>query len=251
MSPPDADSRLVVGAHPVRELLRAGHDLREVLLARGDGSGTVGDVRSRAGRAGIPVREVDRGRIDAISPDVAHQGVAAWAPPFPYRSLRDVLTELGDAPAPPLVVALDHLTDPRNVGAIARTAEAAGADALLVPAHRAAPVTTVVERAAAAALAHLPVVRETNLATALRTCRDAGLWIIGLAGDGEVGLWDCPLLTEPLVVVVGEEGEGLARLSQVICDQLVALPLAGQVESLNAGVAAAVALYEVRRRRDT
>lgn len=244
-----SDSRVVAGVHPVRELLRAGGPVREVLLAREDHRDEIEEILELADGADVPVRHCDRGEIDELTPDVAHQGVACTAPSFPYRSLRGLLEELPRGPDPPLLVALDHVTDPRNLGAVARSAEAVGADALLIPSRRAAGVTAVAEKAAAGALAHLPVVREVNLATALRACRDAELWIVGLDADGDLSVYDCPVLTEPLVLVVGAEGAGLARLSRVVCDQVVSLPLRGRVESLNAAVAAAVVLYETRRRR--
>lgn len=245
----EPDSRLAAGIHPVRELLRAGGPVTEILLARAGERGVVAGILDLAADAGVPVRRVSDEQLDALTPDVAHQGIAARAPAFPYRRLSPLLDRLEDADEPPLIVALDHLTDPRNVGAIARSAEAAGAHAMLLPGRRAAGVTTVTESAAAGALAHLPVVRETNLATALRTCRDAGLWIVGLAASGDVDVHDCELLSEPLVVVVGEEGAGMARLSRQLCDQTVAVPLRGRVESLNASVAAAVVLFEADRRR--
>lgn len=238
--------RLVAGLHPVRELVRAGGSVHEILVARDRGDGEIDELVSLAEGSRVPVRRVDGDEIEELTPDVVHQGVVARAPEFGYQRLRDLLERVVD---PALLVALDHVTDPRNLGAVARSAEAVGADALLIPGRRAAGVTTVAEKAAAGALAHLPVVREANLATALRTCRDAGLWIVGLAGDGETPLYDCPLLTEPLVLVAGAEGAGLARLSRVVCDQVVSLPQRGRVGSLNVAVAAAVALYETLRRR--
>lgn len=235
--------------HPVRELFRAGATVHEVLLARDEDDAVTAELRELAAAAGVPVRTVERGEVDALTPDIAHQGVVAWAPPFRYADLGDILAR--DRDEPPLLLGLDHLTDPYNLGSIVRSAEAAGADAVVIPRHRAAGVTAVVEKAAAGALAHLPIVRTANIAHAVRTCRDADLWVLGLeSGQQPRHIYESGLLTEPLLVLVGSEGEGLAHLSYDLCDQLVSLPLRGNVESLNAAVAAAIALYEIRRQRD-
>lgn len=237
-----SDERIVVGVHPVRELLRAGTPVERILIDRDrTESDEVADLRDRAGAAGITIEEVHRQQVAEQAHGLVHQGVLAVAPPFAYTELAEVLARPG------VLVALDGITDPHNVGSIARTAEAVGAAGLVVTRRRAAGVTPTVEKAAAGALAHLPVVQVTNLVRALEACRDAGRWIIGLEADGELELADSNLLDEPLVLVVGSEGEGLARLTAERCDQRVRLPLRGQVASLNASVAAAVALYEIVR----
>ena len=241
-----AGDRVVAGVHPVRELLRAGGEVRR-LVVDGDRRRTdeVAEVLALARDRGVPVDEVERVAVDDVAGGVVHQGVVAVAPPFPYADLDDVLAS---GTGRPLVVALDGITDPHNVGSIARTAEAVGATALLVPARRAAGVTPTVEKAAAGALAHLPVVQVTNLVRSLKACKDAGLWVVGLDASADVEAGDAALLDEPVVVVVGSEGDGLSRLTRDECDLLVRLPMRGRVGSLNASVAAAVAMYEVVRR---
>jgi 23S rRNA (guanosine2251-2'-O)-methyltransferase len=240
--------RVVGGLHPVRELLRAGTPLRRLLVAEGrDASPVVDEIHELAGAAGVRVERAARSDLDARAEGLVHQGVLALAPPFAYASLAEVLDRAGDEPA--LLVALDGVTDPHNLGSIARTAEAMGAHGLLLPSRRAAGVTPTAEKSAAGALAHLPVVRLSNLVRDLQTLKDRRLWVVGLDGDAAEALGDCRLLDEPVVLVVGAEGRGLARLTRESCDALVHVPMRGTVGSLNASVAAAIALYEVVRRR--
>jgi len=247
---PTGEERVVVGLHPVRELLRAGRSVRRVLIASSrEPSPVLDEILELARRSGTVVEEVDRTRIDDRAEGQTHQGVLAIAPPFPYVGLAELLQRLEGREEPALLVALDAVTDPHNLGSIARTAEAIGADALVLPERRAAGVTPTVEKAAAGALAHLPVVRVPNLVRALRELHEAGVWSLGLDGDAEVEVVDSQLLTEPVVLVVGAEGRGLARLTAESCDQLLRLPMRGSVGSLNASVAAAVALYAVHRAR--
>lgn len=248
MSRPGRTSqRVVAGVHPVRELLRAGRAVHEVRIADRTRSAAIDEIRSLADDRDVPVRGLDDASADRLVPGQVHQGVLATAPPFPFQSLDEVLGRRRSVPA--LLVAVDQVTDPHNLGSVARTAEALGAHGLVVPDRRTASITTTVEKAAAGALAHLPVVAAGNLAKALGTCRDAGLWVVGLeAGSGQL-VQDCGLLTEPLVLVVGAEGAGLRQLTRTRCDVLVELPLRGHVESYNASVAAAMALYAVDRAR--
>lgn len=238
--------RLVVGLHPVRELLRAGRPVRRLAVTRGrTGSDVLDDVLALAAQAGVPVDHVMRDDLDARAQGLVHQGVVATAPPFPYADLEQVLDRAEAAGEVPLLVALDGVTDPHNLGSVCRTAEAVGAHGVVVPARRAAPVTPVAEKAAAGALAHLPVVQVTNLVRALTAIADRPVWSLGLDGDGPVEVADSHLLADPVVLVVGAEGGGLARLTRDTCDQLVRLPMRGRVASLNASVAAAVALYAI------
>lgn len=242
--------RVVVGLHPVRELLRAGRPVREVAVASGrTDSDVLEDLLDLARGAGVRVRTVDRSDLDERAAGLVHQGVVATAPAFAYADLDRVLDRADRAGEPALLVALDGVTDPHNLGSVCRTAEAVGAHGVLVPDRRAAHVTPTVEKAAAGALAHLPVCRVGNLVRTLRAIADRPVWSLGLDADGEVELADSPLVTEPLVLVVGAEGRGLARLTRDACDQLVRLPMRGRVASLNASVAAAVALYTVHAGR--
>lgn len=220
------------------------------VAATRDPDPVVDEVLRLAREAGVPVDVVAREDLDDAAGDLVHQGLVAVAPPFPTVELDDVLAQADAAGQPPLLVALDGVTDPHNLGAIARSAEAAGAHGLLLPGRRSASVTPTAEKAAAGALAHLPVAVVGNLVRALDRLGERGVWSLGLDGDAELHLGDHPLAGEACVLVVGAEGDGLARLTRERCDALVSLPMRGQVGSLNASVAAGVALYTLLARRE-
>lgn len=240
-------ARLVPGLHPVRELLRAGARVRQILVApEREDTAVLAEIRMLAAAAGVPVDDAPSSHLDELAGGAAHQGVVAVAARFPYADLEDLVPAGGEAA---LLVVLDGITDPHNVGAIARTAEAVGAHGLVLPRRRAAGVTPAAEKAAAGALAHLPVAEVPNVARALELLADRAVWSVGLDADADTLVYDCDLLTEPVAIVVGAEGRGLSRLAAERCDLLVRLPMRGAVGSLNASVAAAVVLYEVRRRR--
>ncbi|MDX1511758.1 MAG: 23S rRNA (guanosine(2251)-2'-O)-methyltransferase RlmB [Nitriliruptorales bacterium] len=244
------DGRLVVGLHPVRELLRAGRAVRRIAIAEGrEDSEVLADIRKLAGDAGVEVRERPRRDLDEATGSLTHQGVVAWAPPFPYLGLSAFLQFVDRLTEPALLVALDGVTDPHNLGSIARTTEAIGGHALIVPARRAAGVTPAAEKAAAGALAHLPVAKVPNLAQVLKALSERNIWSVGLDASAEEPITACRILVDPLVLVIGSEGAGLARLSRVTCDVLTHLPMRGRIGSLNASVAAGIALYEVFWRR--
>lgn len=242
-------ARVTPGLHPVRELLRAGVHVDVVHVARGrERTDVLDDIRDLAASRGVPVRQAEEGWLDQLAHGVAHQGVAAEGPEYPYADIDEVLAGIPDDERP-LLVALDRITDPHNLGSVARTAEAVGAHGLLVAERRAVGVTPAAEKAAAGALAHVPVAQITNLVRTLEHLGEQRIWSIGLDGDADQQVQGCDLFTEPLVLVVGAEGRGLARLTAERCDLLVSLPMRGHVGSLNASVAAAVALYEVIRIR--
>lgn len=250
-----AEQRVVHGIHPVRELLRAGRRLHEVVLAeaRADGrseAGPVAEIARLAADAGVPVRTVRSDELERLAPGAVHQGVVALAPPFPLVDIDRLLAHAEESGRPPLLVAVDGVTDPHNLGSIARSAEAVGAHGLVLPDRRSAPVTPVVEKAAAGALAHLPVAGVTNLVRALAELAKAGVWSLGLDGEADTQLAGHPLASGAAVLVVGAEGSGLSRLVRERCDALVRLPMHGHVGSLNASVAAGVALYTLLAARE-
>ncbi|MBV8066867.1 MAG: 23S rRNA (guanosine(2251)-2'-O)-methyltransferase RlmB [Candidatus Eremiobacteraeota bacterium] len=241
---------LVYGIHSVGEALAAGEKLRVIHVAV-DRSKDVrlGKLLAKAKERNVPVRFEQRGFFARI-PFKAHQGVVAVTSPFPYASLNEILTRKGADGRKRLIVALDHLTDPHNVGAIVRTAEAAGADGLVLPERRSAGVNPTVRKAAAGAAAYLPIARVSNLAGALRTMKKADIWAVGAdpsADAIDLGRAD---LDRDLVVVVGSEGSGLSQLVKRECDYLVRLPMRGRVASLNASVAAAILIYEALRQQE-
>ena len=231
----------IPGRGPVAEALKAGRALREVVIDTKPGAelATLADV---ARAAGIAVRRADRAELDRIATGVLHQGVVAVADGFSYASLGDV-TDTG------LIVVLDGVTDPQNLGAIARSAEAAGAGALVVRERRGVHVTPAAEKASAGAFAWLPVVMVGNIVRALEDLSQRGFWSVGLAGEATQTVWEANLLDGPVAVVIGAEGSGLSRLVVERVDMLVRIPMAGRMTSLNASAASAVTLFEVVRRQ--
>lgn len=240
----------VYGRNPVVEALRAGVPVNAVYVAEG----TERDARLRealllAVERGISVLEVTRLELDRLTHGGAHQGLAVQIPPYEYAHPDDLLRRAYDAGETPLIVALDGVTDPRNLGAITRSAAAFGAHGVLVPERRTASMTASAWKTSAGAAARIPVARVTNLNRALKSYRDAGLTIAGLDMGGEVELPELAAATEPLVLVIGSEGKGLGRLVRENCDVIVSIPMTSATESLNAGIAGGVALYEISRRR--
>jgi 23S rRNA (guanosine2251-2'-O)-methyltransferase len=240
----------VYGRNPVVEALRAGVPVNAIYVAEG----TERDARLRealliAVEHGISLLEVPRIELDRLTSHGAHQGLAVQIPPYEYAHPDDLVNRAYDADEVPLIVALDGVTDPRNLGAITRSAAAFGAHGVLVPERRTASMTASAWKTSAGAAARIPVARATNLNRALKSYRDAGLTIVGLDMGGEVELPDLAAASEPLVLVVGSEGKGLARLVRENCDVIVSIPMTSATESLNAGIAGGVALYEISRRR--
>jgi 23S rRNA (guanosine2251-2'-O)-methyltransferase len=241
---------LLVGRNPVVEALRGGVPATALYVALGiDLDDRVAESVRRAGDRGLPVLEVSRSELDRLTGGVLHQGVGLQVPPYSYAHHDDVLARALESVSPPLIVALDGVTDPRNLGAIVRSAAAFGAHGVLVPERRAVGMTAAAWRTSAGAAARLPIARVTNLVRTLTAYRKAGLFVAGLDADGELSLDDLEAAVDPLVVVVGSEGRGLSRLVAETCELTVAIPMTAATESLNASVAAAVALAEVARRR--
>ena len=239
----------VVGRNPVVEALRAKVPATALYVALGlDSDERVTEAVALAGKAGVALMEITRQEMDRMTGRALHQGLALVVPPYEYLHPDDLLTR-ALAAAHPLLVALDGVTDPRNLGAVVRSAAAFGAQGVLVPERRSAGMTASAWRTSAGAAARLPVARATNLTRTLRDYRSAGLFAVGLAGDGAVSLDDFELALSPCVLVVGSEGSGLSRLVAQTCDLTVSIPMAAGSESLNAGIAAAVALADIARRR--
>jgi 23S rRNA (guanosine2251-2'-O)-methyltransferase len=242
---------LVVGRNPVVEALRAKVPATALYVALGtDADERVTEAVAVAGKLRIALLEVSRAELDRMTGRALHQGLALQVPPHEYLH-PDELRERALAAPAPLLVALDGVTDPRNLGAIVRSAAAFGAQGVLVPERRSAGMTAAAWRTSAGAAARLPVARCTNLSRTLKDYQQAGLFVVGLAADGGIDLDDLEVASEPLVLVVGSEGEGLGRLVAQTCDLTVRIPMSGATESLNAGIAAAVTLAEVARRRRT
>ncbi len=246
--PKDAPE-LLVGRNPVVEALRTHVPATALYVAQGiDLDDRVNEAVRTASDRGIPLLEVGRAELDRMTGGVLHQGVGLQVPPFAYEQFDDLLASASEQVAP-LLVALDGVTDPRNLGAVVRSAAAFGAHGVFLPERRAAGVTATAWRTSAGAAARLPISRVVNLTRALKRCQDEGFTVVGLDADGATPLYDLEAGIGPLVIVVGSEGRGLSRLVGSACDLRVSIPMASSVESLNASVAAAVALAEVARRR--
>ncbi|MGH3669222.1 MAG: 23S rRNA (guanosine(2251)-2'-O)-methyltransferase RlmB [Pseudonocardiaceae bacterium] len=240
----------VLGRNPVLECLRAGVPATALHVAIGvELDDRVSESLRLAADAGLSILEVPRTDLDRLAGGAVHQGVALQVAPYEYAAAEDVLVAAHGAGVPPLLVALDGVTDPRNLGAVVRSAAAFGAHGLVVPQRRSAGMTAVAWRSSAGAAAFLPVARATNLVRTLKNCAASGLMVVGLDADGTMPLDTFPLATGPLMLVLGSEGRGLSRLVRETCDAVVSIPMAAQVESLNASVAAGVVLAEVARLR--
>jgi 23S rRNA (guanosine2251-2'-O)-methyltransferase len=242
---------ILYGRQPVRETLRAGRrHVFKLLLAHGlHPSGVVDEILSLAEKARVPAQEVDRRELDKLGGEVNHQGLAAEVSGYPYVDPVTVLEIARQAGEPAFLLILDHVQDPQNLGSLLRTADAVGIHGIVIPGRRAADVTPAAVRASAGAAEHVCVAQVTNLVQAMEQLKTEGVWLAGLEARPGAQLYSEASLTGPLGLVVGSEGQGLARLVRETCDFLIYLPMRGQVESLNAGVAGSIALYEVRRQR--
>lgn len=244
----DEPAETVLGRNPVVECLRAGVPATALYVALG----TEADERltesvTRAADLGISILEVPRTDLDRMTSNHLHQGIALQVPPYNYAHPDDLVAAALASP-PALLVALDNISDPRNLGAIVRSVAAFGGHGVLIPQRRSASVTAVAWRTSAGAAARIPVARATNLNRTLTDWAGRGLRVIGLDAGGDTTLDDIDG-TDPLVVVVGSEGKGLSRLVRQNCDEVVSIPMAGNTESLNASVAAGVVLAEITRQR--
>ncbi len=247
---PAGAAEVVAGRNSVLEALRAGVPCTAVFVGhRITVDDRVREIRSVAAARGLPLMEVTPIELDRMTDGLVHQGVAISVPAFAYAELSSLLARAEKAGEPALIVALDGVTDPRNLGAVLRSAGAFGAHGVVIPERRAAGVTAAAWKVSAGAAARVPVARVTNLVRALGELRDAGCFVVGLDGGGSVDVGDVELATEPVVLVVGSEGKGLGRLVRSTCDVVAAIPIRATVESLNAGVAAGIGLYQVAQLR--
>ncbi len=240
---------LVYGRHPVLEALRAGRTIHRIWLAPGlPPSVELEEIRQTAAVHGISTTVVTRAELDNLTRGGNHQGVAAACAPRPPATVESLLDIAASRRQTPLLVAVDHLEDPQNLGSLLRTAEAAGVHGIILPQRRSVGITPTVVRVSAGAAEHLAIAHVVNLARTLEQLKQRGLWIAGLDADAPMR-YDRADLTVPLAVVVGAEGKGISRLAASCCDLLVHIPMAGQVASLNAAVAAAIMLFETARQR--
>ena len=240
---------IIEGRNAVIEALRAGRMIDKIFIQKGETDKTLGHIASKAREAGVVVVDADRRKLDSMSQTHAHQGVIALAAVREYCTVSDILDIARERSEPPFVIVCDEISDPHNLGAVIRTAEAAGVHGIVIPKRRSAGVTSIVDKTSAGAVEHMAVARVSNLSAALKELKDAGVWIYGTASEGVSKLWQTDL-KGPICIVIGSEGDGISRLIRENCDFLVSIPMRGEVSSLNASAAAAVLIYEALRQRD-
>jgi 23S rRNA (guanosine2251-2'-O)-methyltransferase len=247
---PGSGPEWVVGRNAVLEAMDVAMPIRTAYVAEGaERDDRLRDIFKLAADRGTPLLEITRAELDRLTGGALHQGVALQLPTFDYTHPDDLLATALDSAGEPLIVALDSITDPRNLGAIVRSATAFGADGVLIPERRSAGMTAAAWKTSAGAAAHIRIARATNLNRSLRAYARAGLTLVGLDGRAALRISEVPAISGPVVLVVGSEGDGLSRLVREACDVLASIPISTSVESLNAGVAAGIALYEISRHR--
>lgn len=231
----------------MREALKSNRPINKIFIAEGAMAGPLREIFTMARERNIPVQKVDRQRLNKFVSEAAHQGVVAMTSPREYVEVEDILAgvPLGEQP---LLLLLDEINDPHNLGAILRSADAAGVHGVIIPRRRSVPLTPVVAKASAGAIEYVPVARVANLPQTVEMLKKQGIWVAGADAQAPELFWEAKL-TGPLALIIGGEGKGLGRLVKERCDILVRLPMSGQVNSLNASVATALLVYEVARQR--
>ena len=237
---------IIGGRNPVCEALRAGRPVNKIYISQSLKPTAAAEIAGLARERRVPVQRVDKPALDRLAAGAAHQGIIASVSPYAYADLDHILAGVRDEA--PLLVLLDGINDPHNLGAIIRSADASGAHGVVIPRRRSAAVTSVVAKASAGAVEFVPVARVGNLAATIDKLKERDLWVVGADPSAKQLLWDAPL-DGPLAVVVGGEGRGISRLVREKCDLLVRLPMAGRVNSLNVSVAAATVMFEAARRK--
>ncbi len=237
---------IIAGRHAVREALQSGRPLNTIYLAASLQPKAAADIAALARQRRVPVKKVEKSVLDRLAPGAVHQGVIARAAPYAYAALPDILAAVQDGD--PFLVLLNEVTDPHNLGAVIRCADAAGAHGVVIPRRRSVAITPAVAKASAGAVEHVPVARVANLARTIDWLKRQGIWVVGADQAARQLVWEAPL-DGPLAVVVGGEDKGLGRLVREKCDLLVRLPMAGKINSLNASVAAALVMFEAVRQR--
>ena len=239
---------VIAGRNSVGEALKSGRPLNKLLIAKGERQGSLRELAGIAKDKGILVQEVEPQRLAQLAPGQRHQGVVAMASPVEYAEVEDMLAAAEAKGEAPLLVVLDELEDPHNLGAVLRSVDAAGAHGVIIPKRRSCPLSTTVAKTSAGAVEYVPVARVSNLAQTLDKLKKAGIWVAGCDMDGTENYFEASL-KGPLALVIGGEGRGLGRLVKEHCDFLVRIPMQGHVNSLNASVACSLVLYEAVRQR--
>lgn len=242
------DDEYLAGKHPVLEAMKAGRSINKIFMSNQAQRHLIQPIMEEAKARGIVVQQVDKSKLDRLVPDMQHQGVVAQAAAVAYAEVDELLARAAERGEAPLIVLLDEVEDPHNLGSVLRTADCTGVHGVIVPKRRSAGLTAVVAKTSAGAVEYVPVARVANLVQTMEKLKEAGLWIAGADAGATEGFYETNL-TGPLAIVIGNEGQGLSRLVKERCDFILSLPMAGQINSLNASVAAGVILYEVVRQR--
>lgn len=238
---------LVEGRNAVIEALKTDRTIEQILIAKGDKEGSINVVIGAAKEKGIVIKEVDRKKLDAISETGAHQGVIAKVTPYKYVQIEDILKRAEERGEKPFVIILDEIEDPHNLGSIIRSAELSGAHGIIIPKRRNVGLTPVVYKAAAGALEHMLVAKVTNINAAIEVLKNNNIWVYGAHMEGESCI--TADLSGAVALVIGSEGKGISKLTKEKCDKLIKIPMVGEINSLNASVAAGIIMYEVMKTR--
>lgn len=239
---------MIAGKHPVLEALKSGRELNKIWIAEGSQKSLTQPIVAEAKKQGIVVQFVDKRKLDGLAPGVAHQGVVAQAAAYAYVEVEELLDRAAKLGQTPFLLLLDEIEDPHNLGSILRTAECTGVHGVVIPKRRSAGLTATVLKTSAGAAEHVPVARVTNLAQTIDKLKEAGVWVAGTDVGASQSVYSMKF-DMPLAIVIGNESKGMGRLIKEKCDFLVKLPMLGQLNSLNASVAAGVLMYEVVRQR--
>lgn len=238
---------MVAGRNAVMEALKGSRSVNKLMIANGSTEGSIKEIIAVAKDKGINIQYWDRSKLDSIARGIRHQGVLAQVAPVQYAELEDILQVAKDRNEPPFIVLLDELEDPHNLGAILRTADAAGVHGVLIPKHRSCPLSATVAKTSAGAVEHVPVARVGNLVQTIKKLKQEGLWVAAADMDGK-DYYDTDL-TGPLLLIIGSEGQGVGRLVKEQCDFVVRIPMVGKINSLNASVAGSILMYEAMKQR--
>ena len=237
----------VAGRNAVMEALKGSRSVNKLMIANGSTEGSIKEIIAVAKEKGVNIQYWDRSKLDSIARGIRHQGVLAQVAPVQYAELEDILQVAKDRNEPPFIVLLDELEDPHNLGAILRTADAAGVHGVLIPRHRSCPLSATVAKTSAGAVEHVPVARVGNLVQTIKKLKQEGLWVAAADMDGK-DYYDTDL-TGPLLLIIGSEGQGVGRLVKEQCDFVVRIPMVGKINSLNASVAGSILMYEAMKQR--
>lgn len=247
MDTPELPEDMLAGRNAVMEALKGSSRINRLMVADGSSEGSIRELIAVAKEKGVPVQFLERSKLDSMAKGIRHQGVLAQVSPVEYVELEDILSKAREKQEDPFIILLDELEDPHNLGAILRSADAAGAHGVLIPKRRSCPLSATVAKTSAGAVEHVPVARIGNIVQTIKALKEEGLWVAGADMDGK-NYYEADL-TGPLLLVVGSEGQGIGRLVKEQCDFIVRIPMLGAINSLNASVAGSVLMFEVTKQR--